>query len=139
MPTINASALGLATGAVLATGCLGPTLDEQEATESTSDTGEDAPGSDAESGGESDGIAEDSSSGGQVGPCTEHEHCPDSACHLAGDLAGECFAPDEVTFVADGLELTALFESVYPGDRKVVILDGDAFSLVELEVGPRSH
>ncbi len=60
----------------------------------------------------------------QVGclPCDEHSQCPDSACHLLGPMAGQCFDPSTVIPIADEPALAAAIEATQPGDQAVLVL-----------------
>jgi hypothetical protein len=54
--------------------------------------------------------------------CTEHHHCPDSACHLDGPRAGRCFDLVEVGQATDGQNLAQSIESLPFSGRLVIHL-----------------
>lgn len=84
----------------------------------------------AGSGTGSEGTATDtgggsSDSGGDpvAVPCTSHDDCPASACHLDGPDVGTCFEPSQVTsFGGTDAELVALLTSIPPLGQQVVRL-----------------
>lgn len=54
--------------------------------------------------------------------CTEHDQCPDSACHLDGVDVGACFDVAEVVMVTNAGELTAALGALGATDRAVLVL-----------------
>ena len=56
--------------------------------------------------------------------CTEHAHCPESACHLDGPDVGRCFDVGAVQMIADGTALTEAFDNAPDGGDLVLVLTG---------------
>ncbi|MEM7160544.1 MAG: right-handed parallel beta-helix repeat-containing protein, partial [Myxococcota bacterium] len=56
--------------------------------------------------------------------CSEHAHCPESACHLDGPDVGRCFDVGEVEMIADGTALVNAFDNVPDGGDRVLMLTG---------------
>lgn len=61
--------------------------------------------------------------------CTEHDHCPDSACHLDGDLVGACFDSAEVVEITNTAELSAALEQLGTNDRAVFRLSSGSYGI----------
>ncbi len=60
--------------------------------------------------------------------CTEHDQCPQSACHLDGEVRGACFDEAEVTMVVNEGELAAAIDALEPDDRAVLVLAQGSYS-----------
>ncbi len=67
--------------------------------------------------------------GNECAPCTEHDHCPDSACHLDGELVGACFDAAEVVEIANTTELSAALDQLGAGGRAVFRLGSGLYSI----------
>ena len=67
----------------------------------------------------------------QVGclPCDEHSQCPDSACHLLGPMAGQCFDPSSVIPIADEPALSTAIAASQAGDQTVLQLAAGDFEI----------
>lgn len=58
--------------------------------------------------------------------CTEHSHCPDSACHLGGPEQGTCFDVNDVVEVSTPEELLAAADTSTTSSQLVIrVLPGD--------------
>lgn len=66
--------------------------------------------------------------------CTEHDQCPDSACHLDGELRGACFDAAEVTMIENAGELAAALGGLAAEERAVFILTGSDYAGVTEEI-----
>lgn len=64
----------------------------------------------------------------QCAPCTEHAHCPQSACHLDGTFVGSCFDPGDVLQISDTNELTTALDLLGEMDQAVFVLDPGAYT-----------
>lgn len=60
--------------------------------------------------------------------CTEHVHCPDSACHLGGPDAGTCFSTDDVVEVQTPGAFAELLDAVGPGEDRVFVLGAATYT-----------
>ncbi|MEM7153934.1 MAG: right-handed parallel beta-helix repeat-containing protein [Myxococcota bacterium] len=61
--------------------------------------------------------------------CSEHAHCPESACHLDGPDVGRCFDVGEVEMIADGAALTAALGELSAGDQAVFVLTAGSYGV----------
>lgn len=61
--------------------------------------------------------------------CTEHEQCPDSACHLLGPDQGTCFDVADVVEVSDISELEAELAAAGAGNQRVLRLSAETFEV----------
>lgn len=59
--------------------------------------------------------------------CTEHSHCPQSACHLGGPLQGSCFDTNDVVEVSDASELADALNATGSGEQRVLWLSSGTF------------
>ncbi len=59
--------------------------------------------------------------------CTEHSHCPESACHLGGPEQGSCFDIADVVEVSDTSEFTDAIEAAGSGGQLVLRLSSGTF------------
>ena len=59
--------------------------------------------------------------------CTEHEQCPDSACHLAMESKGSCFSPAEVYEVTNEAELASALDDIVLTSNLVIQFSGATF------------
>lgn len=64
--------------------------------------------------------------------CTEHDQCPESACHLDGADAGACFDVAEVVPIANTGELTAAIASLGAMGRAVFVLEPGTYNVTIL-------
>lgn len=60
--------------------------------------------------------------------CTEHEHCPDSACHLGGPDAGSCFDEADVIEVQAPGAFAELLGEIGPGQDRVLVLGAATYT-----------
>lgn len=60
--------------------------------------------------------------------CTEHAHCPDSACHLGGPDAGSCFDTADVIEVQAPGAFAELLGEIGPGQDRVLILGAATYT-----------
>jgi hypothetical protein len=63
----------------------------------------------------------------ECAPCTEHFHCPASACHLAGPDQGRCFDVEPQT-AADASELDDILNNLGNDAKAVIILTGNTYA-----------
>lgn len=66
--------------------------------------------------------------------CTEHYHCPESACHLDGPSVGACFDVAEVAMVGSSMELSAALGGLAPDGRAVLVLASGTYG-VTVDIG----
>lgn len=70
--------------------------------------------------------------------CTEHDHCPDSACHLDGESAGACFDPAEVVEITNEAELSAVLDQLGANDRAVFRISSGSYG-VPIAIGDEAE
>lgn len=61
--------------------------------------------------------------------CTEHAHCPDSACHLGGENVGQCFDADTVVEAASAVVFANAVNNLGANEDLVVRLTGNLYTL----------
>lgn len=68
--------------------------------------------------------------------CTEHSHCPESACHLGGPDQGFCFDTNDVVEVSDSTELSNAVDELSSGQQRVIrLLPGEYSALLAIGSG----
>lgn len=78
----------------------------------------------AEQAGACDGQTPVCDAGNVCVGCTEHDQCPQSACHLDGTDVGACFEASQVQMIANATEFEAALGGVGDGPAVLVLADG---------------
>jgi hypothetical protein len=68
--------------------------------------------------------------------CTEHAHCPESACHLGGPDEGSCFEVADVVDVESPAALAGHLAEIGPGEQRVLRLESATYDVAGVDLGP---